>query len=337
MTAARFLLAGLLLLCGAGAAAGAPKETHGADPCSPQVRDPQKLAEAGLAMYRAAAALHDPALRVKEYERALRCYRAAMDSSKGQAAKLYHPLGLVLEKLDRPVEAAEAFKLFLERVPEGERHVGVTKQIDDKLAALRRQVAELDIETVPGLEVRVDQRLVGKAPLGRLVVVTPGSHAIVVGDPATGTAGADVRVDAGQVRQVDLTGWRARSSIPELVEQDKAQERARPHGSLVLGSNRSGALLRIDDRPVGQTPLPELTLAPGPHTIVARDGGQVLTRQVKLAAGERLALDLHFPVKPWVWAVTGVAAAAVLGTAIGVGAYYGSTSPVPDAVVGGWH
>jgi len=38
-------------------------------------------------------------------------------------------------------------------------------------------------------------------------------------------------------------------------------------------------------------------------------------------------------VKPWVWALVGVGAAAIVGTAVGVGVYYGTRSPMPDATL----
>ena len=38
-------------------------------------------------------------------------------------------------------------------------------------------------------------------------------------------------------------------------------------------------------------------------------------------------------VKPWVWAVIGVTAAAVVATGVGLGVYYGTGTPTPDATV----
>jgi tetratricopeptide (TPR) repeat protein len=38
-------------------------------------------------------------------------------------------------------------------------------------------------------------------------------------------------------------------------------------------------------------------------------------------------------LKPWMWALIGVASVAVVGTAIGVGVYYGTGTPTPDFTV----
>lgn len=186
------------------------------EPCGPEEKDPQRLAQQGLRLYKEAGAVADPGARTKTYERALRCYQGVLRTGKNPAP-IYHPLGLVYEKLERYVEAVESLERFLREVPEAERKVGVTKQIDDKLRDLGRRVARLDIDTVAGLEVRVDQRLVGTAPLGRLVVVPPGTHSIVVGDAARGTLGAQTAAEGGKVQRVDLSTWRPRRELPEAA------------------------------------------------------------------------------------------------------------------------
>jgi hypothetical protein len=75
-------------------------------------------------------------------------------------------------------------------------------------------------------------------------------------------------------------------------------------GELTVTSDQSGALIRIDDREVGRTPLFEpVRLAAGAHRVTASlpDGAQV-TRQVTVSEGDRQRLDLVFvtvaPVAP---------------------------------------
>lgn len=178
------------------------------DPCGKDGKDaqgPRALAEEGLRLYKAAASIAESGERVRTYERALRCYQQALKSGQ-QVDALYHPLGLVYEKLERPVEAIGAFERFLAAVPEIERRPGVTKQIQDKLKVLLSQVSRLDIIAVKGAEVRIDQQPVGQAPLGRLVLVLPGAHSIsATATGPAGTQGADVVAEAGQVRRIDLT------------------------------------------------------------------------------------------------------------------------------------
>ena len=44
--------------------------------------------------------------RMREYERALRCYQAALANATEGGGKIYHPLGLVLEKLEQQMPGA---------------------------------------------------------------------------------------------------------------------------------------------------------------------------------------------------------------------------------------
>lgn len=287
------------------------------DPCA-ESQAPQDLASTGLNLYRLALAQAEEHERARVLERSLRCFQHALAQSAVGKSKLYHPLGLVYERLGRPEQAIEALERFLAEVPEVSRQPGATKQVTDKLAALYSQVGRLQIDTVAGTEIRLDGIALGKAPLGRLIPVRPGAHAVAVGDSA---AGAEVTVAAGQVRRVDLTGLRAPGA---------------PRAFLLVRANRVGAAVHIDGQPAGTTPTPEVALVPGPHAVVARDGRQELRRGLSLVDGQHAALELHFPVQPWVWALVGVASAAVVGTAIGVGTYYGTSTPVPDGTVGGW-
>ncbi len=199
--------------------AGPARAEEPPDPCGASRADAQSLANAGLRIYREAQALPEGLDRVRALERAVRCYQLAQQASKRGAEKLNHPLGLAFEKLGRDVEAVEAFERFLQTVPEIERRPGVTKQIQDKLKVLRRGLGQIAVETVAGLPVRVDERRVGSSPLGRLVVVAPGSHVVTVGDEGRGTLGTEVQVHAGEVRRVDLTAWRPRSEAAPLPAQ----------------------------------------------------------------------------------------------------------------------
>lgn len=271
----------VLLLCAVAPAQADKKAGHvrPADPvsrpvdrCDAAQMDPQELAERGFQIYQEAVRLEEERQRVRELERSVQCYMVAMDNASAGAAKVYHPLGLALEKLGRYPEAVDAFERFLALVPEKERKAGVTKQITDKIATLRQQVAALAIDTVPGLTVRIDEKVVGKAPLGRLLSVIPGSHAVVVGDPETGTLGTQVLAQAGQVHRVDLTGWRPRRALSMGIEERRAAASAK-----------------------------------------------------------------RSPARPWVWVVVGVTGVLVAGTAVALGTYYGTGTPVPDGpMVNGW-
>lgn len=123
------------------------------------------------------------------------------------------------------------------------------------------------------------------------------------------------------------------AAAPPLVPGALAKE---PEGRLFVRSNREGAEVRIDGKLVGTTPLPELHLELGPHNVSGRESGQDVSHSVDLPPKELMLVTLKFPVRRWVWVVTGVGAAAVAGLAIGLGSYYGTSIPKPDATLGGW-
>jgi hypothetical protein len=59
---------------------------------------------------------------------------------------------------------------------------------------------------------------------------------------------------------------------------------------------RPYADVTVDDKPVGQTPLPRLALRPGAHSVVlAHPAYQDFRRKVTIRAGEVLRLDIDLP------------------------------------------
>ncbi|MCS6914163.1 MAG: PEGA domain-containing protein [Myxococcales bacterium] len=166
----------------------------------------------------------------------------------------------------------------------------MTKQIHDKLQALLAQVAQLSIDTVPGLEVYVDEKLAGRAPLKGFVVVTLGTHVVTVGNPEAGTLGAEVVAKAGQVHRVDLSAWKPRERQTSARGPTKRLPPPPPAEAVAFlsgRSNRVGAAVQVDGQLRRRTPLANVALAPGPHEIVVRSGRQSVSSTVTLAAEER--------------------------------------------------
>lgn len=132
---ARILLLGLAL----GPLLPAPALAQAPSPCDTST-DPKRLVEEGLRLYKAAFAQGPGPVARAQYEQALRCYERAMDNSRSPA-KIYHPLGLVYEKLDRPEDALDAFERFLGEVPESERSPQVSQKLRERVEVLRAQLA----------------------------------------------------------------------------------------------------------------------------------------------------------------------------------------------------
>lgn len=102
-------------------------------------------------------------------------------------------------------------------------------------------------------------------------------------------------------------------------------------GQLTVLSDRRGAHILLDGRPVGRAPLRTLEVATGLHNVLGQDGGQEAAGLVQIFPGQTGTVRLRFPQRRWVLALVGVlAGAAVAGTAIGLGSYYGTTKYIPD-------
>jgi hypothetical protein len=144
--------------------------------------------------------------------------------------------------------------------------------------------------------------LIHSTPVGATVTidgVERGTTPVAVRGLALGTRRVDVSAPGhlGASRQVTLTAERpSRTLDVELVAETRAESRPTPasparvatSGSLVVDSRPDGALVTIDGRPSGSTPLTLTGLAPGRRTVrIERPGYRAVTTTVDVKAGER--------------------------------------------------
>lgn len=100
---------------------------------------------------------------------------------------------------------------------------------------------------------------------------------------------------------------------------------------LVVQCNAGSAIARLDDRPLGRTPL-DVETAPGPHQLVLVARGYVTQRsRVALTAGSTLRLNVELSREPpvltrqwWFWTAIGAVA-----TGIGATTYLATRPPPP--------
>lgn len=89
------------------------------------------------------------------------------------SALLLEPMGQVAERGGDPVAAADLYRRFLEEFPEaGAGRPQLTKLITQ----VRSSAVEVAISGEPAAWLRVDGRLVGRLPLGRALLLSPGRH-----------------------------------------------------------------------------------------------------------------------------------------------------------------
>jgi hypothetical protein len=113
----------------------------------------------------------DHAVALEKFERALQIF---------PSARIKYNIGQALRELGRPVEAVEAFELFLakaDRISSVER-----REATAALKELDKSVARLTLTTnLPDVEVTIDGRTVGKTPLPGHLVLTAGTHDVTLG------------------------------------------------------------------------------------------------------------------------------------------------------------
>lgn len=102
-------------------------------------------------------------------------------------------------------------------------------------------------------------------------------------------------------------------------------------GWLTVHSERRGALLLVDGKAAGRTPLTRLPLLAGLHQVSGRHEGQEASASIQVFPEREQIFTLRFPVRRYVWALTGVALGlAIAGAATGVGLHYGLSTRIPD-------
>jgi hypothetical protein len=115
--------------------------------------------------------------------------------------KLLFNIGQASRGLGRPVDALEAFERFLAEVKDAP--ADMTDEARVSVSELQAKVGRLLIECpTAGAEIRVDGKMVGTAPIEKLIAAMPGGHKIEARHPSAKSAVEDVQVSAGMVQTV---------------------------------------------------------------------------------------------------------------------------------------
>jgi hypothetical protein len=89
------------------------------------------------------------------------------------------------------------------------------------------------------------------------------------------------------------------AEIPEARREEVKAQLAALEARLAevtLTTEHTGAVVRVDGRDIGRTPLYEpIRLAPGRHVVILSDGTRTLTTVVEIREGERRTLALSLP------------------------------------------
>ena len=185
---------------------------------------------------------------------------------------------LCLRLLGRDSAAAAAFEEILDRYG---TDIDPSRQaeIQRELASLRLRVGRIAVRVQGhrGATVLLDGEEVGRVPLPRALAVSPGSHRLVVRAEGFDDFVREISIIEGREQEVEVT--LTRTAAP---------------GRIRLNLAVPGAEVRIDDRPVGTTPLDgPLTTSAGSRTVDAsRPGYQTARVQVQVPEGGEAVAEL---------------------------------------------
>jgi hypothetical protein len=223
-----------------------------------------------------------------QYEQALDKFRQAYE--RFPSPKLFFGEGQALAGLGRNVEALSTFQRFLAEARDaGPEHQAEARQ---QLELLLQKVGRIQVRcNREGALVRVDGKEQGTTPLPGPIVVEPGEHKLHLEWEGEYKASV-LAVVAGATLPADVT-----------FEPKPA--------AVSVRCNREGALVRLDGKDAGKTPLAApLSVVVGEHDLVLEYQGENQSRRLVVAEGEAISVELSFADKPQVPVVVTPAAPA---------------------------
>lgn len=151
-----------------------------------------------------------------------------------------------------------------------------------RLRPAQPAMGALRVETVPSVAVTLDGKAVGRTPLA--LSLAPGTYSLRLGD-APGARTEQVSVVAG-------------TSILQHYELAPAAPAAPLTGALRVQTDPPGLKVSIDGTEAGVTPLTVAQVGVGEHRVAVHSGTTVLTRAVRVEAGETVSVILGAAPKP---------------------------------------
>lgn len=137
--------------------------------------------------------------------------------------KIHLNIGLTLQDLRRPVEAAEAFLRFL-KMGEGVANKEMLEFGAKQLKELEQDLAKLEVKSaIPGATLLVDDRSVGTVPLKRPLYLAPGTHRLVLQKEGATLEQKTVALKAGQTLLFQHTPPPPKESLPAPALATPAQ------------------------------------------------------------------------------------------------------------------
>lgn len=107
------------------------------------------------------------------------------------------------EHLDRPIEAIHHFQSFLAESPNAPRPQ--RREVEDAITRLRRTIGEVRLAVAPdGARIVIDDAETRRAPVLEPILMTVGSHTVVVTMDGYRTARETINIQGGETQRVSI-------------------------------------------------------------------------------------------------------------------------------------
>jgi tetratricopeptide (TPR) repeat protein len=232
----------------------------------------------------------------------------AIAFSTAQAHRLQYFIDKESGRLER---AIELYRVYIEQVPAGGRRDDATSNLAE-LEPIRLRLTE---------QGKMNTASAPEKPATQLMITSQVSGARATIDGQGGEVPLIREVEPGAHRvEVSARGYFPETQTATAVEGKfiVVEMALRPRPALLSIATESGAMVSVDGRPMGVTPLPgPLQLDAGKHFIsVSKRGRKPWSKEITLARGDQMALQAPLyttrqrQVSYWVLGTAGATATA---------------------------
>lgn len=239
----------------------------------------------------------------EDYDAALAAFRASYELR--EVPVVMFNIAQTLRLLGRYADAIAAYESYLQNEPRLNRRRRAA--VLEEIAELEDLIGRVQVQVnVRGAEVRVDSRLIGRAPLREPLRLSVGAHTVEVRHEGYVTVSRGVSVESHGEHDLRF----------DMV-------RMRVEATLRVRANVDDALVHIDGDPAGLAPIERQVSVGGHEVRVEAEGYRTWEREVTVGEGQEREVFAELGQggvvhQWWFWTAIGTVVLAGVITAVAV-------------------